>query len=72
MPNKKYTIHVPFECSLIECKSKDCNMKFILHAVIASEKCYEYDHEPGAAIMPQSAVYYCPYCGEKQTAKKDK
>lgn len=72
MPNKKYTIHVPFECSLIECKGKDCNMKFILHAIMIPEKPDddECDYEREDTIMPQSAVYYCPYCGEKQAKNK--
>ena len=58
--NKKFTIHVPFECSLIECTSKNCGMKYILHAVITSEG---DDNTCGTAVMPQDSSYFCPYCG---------
>lgn len=70
MSDKKFTIHVPFECSLIECENKECGMKFILHAIISQVEKHEYDHDN--MIMPQSAVYYCPYCGEKQAVNRGK
>lgn len=64
MKDRKFTIRVPFECSLIECNSKDCNMKFILHAVLIPDEKHRDECED--TIMPQAKVYYCPYCGKKQ------
>lgn len=70
MPNKKFTMDVPFECSLIECQNRDCGMKFILYGIIVFEKPDEYDNEHEDMVMPQSATHYCPYCGEKQAREQ--
>lgn len=66
---KKFIMHIPFECSLIKCSSKDCGMKFVLHAILTLEK---YEDTSGTVVMPQASTYFCPYCGTIIKGKKGK